>query len=100
MRAELRCWYGWHWRRFVRPRVLMRAQFRCEHCGRRPPLDVAHLDALNPADPYNEDKLAALCRKCHNRLDYRVAQRRARETRSTRKDLGRRIVQEFGSITL
>ncbi len=96
VRPELRHFYGYHWRKHVRPPILLGARGKCEHCGKRKPLDVAHLDGVAGHD--TTDNLAALCRRCHNRNDYRVAQRKAKETRLTHKDEQRPLLnpEEWG----
>jgi 5-methylcytosine-specific restriction endonuclease McrA len=91
VRPELRKFYGYHWRKHVRPPILFRARGKCEHCGKKKRLHVAHLDGVPGHDA--PENLAALCPRCHNRLDYRVAQPKARETRMERKDLARPLLE-------
>ena len=47
-------------------------------------LTIAH---LNDPDPMNctDDNLAALCQRCHNRLDMPMRQSNARKTRESKK---------------
>ena len=76
--------YGHYWRTRTRPAILARDGNRCRQCGRGGRLDVAHLDG----DPSHGDhaNLAAHCRQCHIRLDYAIAQAKARWTRAGWKD--------------
>ena len=81
--------YPLNWKTEIRPRILERAGNRCEFCGAenyrphpvtgsRVILTVAHLDH----DPENwdvtDDRLAALCQKCHLGYD--------RHTKTMKKD--------------
>lgn len=75
--------YPPNWKTEIRPRILERAGNRCEFCGAenyqshpvtgsRVILTVAHLDH----DPENwevaDERLAALCQKCHLGYDRRT----------------------------
>jgi hypothetical protein len=89
--------YGWKWRRYTRREVLARVGAvqgvgPCQTCHKVKKLDVAHLDGDNGND--DPGNLAALCRKCHCRRDYPVAQPRAKETRLDRKDAGRPLLDQ------
>jgi len=72
--------YPPNWKTEIRPRILKRAGNRCEFCGAenykphpvtgsRVVLTIAHLDH----DPENwdvkDERLAALCQKCHLAYD-------------------------------
>jgi len=72
--------YPPNWKTEIRPRILMRAKDRCEFCGAenykphpltgsKVVLTIAHLDH----DPENwdvkDERLAALCQKCHLAYD-------------------------------
>lgn len=46
IRAEVRSFYGWEWRRVARPRILKRAGDKCEHCQVPNGKMVARVDAL------------------------------------------------------
>ena len=83
--------YGYHWRKTIRPRILERDGHCCRRCRCAGRLDVAHLDGNNRHD--EDANLAALCRTCHVRHDYRIAQEKARATRCERKDSLRPILR-------
>jgi 5-methylcytosine-specific restriction endonuclease McrA len=67
--------YPPNWKTEIRPRILKRAEHKCEFCGienyainprgSKVVLTIAHLDH----DPENwnvtDDRLKALCQKCH-----------------------------------
>lgn len=66
--------YPLNWLSEIRPRILKRAENKCENCGignyvirngSKIVLTIAHLD--HDADNWNviDDRLAALCQKCH-----------------------------------
>jgi 5-methylcytosine-specific restriction endonuclease McrA len=72
--------YPPNWKSEIRPRILKRAENRCEYCGAenykphpvtgsKVVLTIAHLDH----DPENwdvkDERLAALCQKCHLAYD-------------------------------
>jgi len=82
--------YSYRWRTRTRPAILDRDGNRCRRCGRGGRLDVAHLDGDNTQDKHAN--LAAMCRRCHVRFDYAVAQAKARWTRAGRKDRQRPIL--------
>jgi 5-methylcytosine-specific restriction endonuclease McrA len=76
------------WKTRIRPDILERAGHRCEFCGignymehpatgSQVVLTVAHIDQNIENNDYAN--LAALCQRCHNRLDmpYRIAHRAA-----------------------
>jgi 5-methylcytosine-specific restriction endonuclease McrA len=80
--------YPANWLTEIRPRILERAGNRCEKCGAanyephpitgsRVVLTIAHLHDPDPSN-CDDDNLAALCQRCHNRLDapMRAANRR------------------------
>jgi hypothetical protein len=83
--------YGYHWRTAIRPRILERDHHLCRRCSRGGRLDVAHLDGDNSHD--DDANLASMCRTCHCRLDYPVAQAKAYETRCDRKDRERPLLR-------
>ena len=75
--------YPQNWKTEIRPRILKRAGNKCEECqaenykphpvtGSRVVLTVAHLDH----DPENwevtDDRLKALCQKCHLAYDRKM----------------------------
>ena len=87
----------------VRARILERASNRCEWCGAensaphpitgsRVVLTVAHIENQDPMD-CRERNLAALCQRCHNRLDGPMRLRHAAETR-------RRRMMEAGQVAM
>ncbi len=74
-------------------KIRVRDGWKCKFCGIENGalrnghwvvLTVAH---LHDPDPMNcsDDNLAALCQRCHNRLDMPMRQRHASETRRQRK---------------
>ena len=82
--------YGHQWRTRTRPAILERDEYLCRRCRCGGRLDIAHLDGDNTHD---EDRnLAAFCRACHVRIDFPVAQAKARATRAERKDRGRPLL--------
>ena len=89
-RSTLQQPYGHQWRRTIRPRILERDGHVCRRCRRGGRLDVAHLDGDNTHD--DDANLCTLCRTCHVRHDYPVAQARAKLTRCERKDRARPIL--------
>lgn len=102
--------YGYDWRARIRPRLLAQAGgvfqdcryiggAKCERCSlpemymqKRSRRQIAHLDGnVGNTKP---DNLAVLCIACHRAHDYKLWAERCRETRSTRKDQARPILQE------
>lgn len=65
-------------------RVMRRARFRCESCGRGGRLDIHHLTYANVPNELPED-LQALCRSCHDAADAIREQDSAIETFGDRK---------------
>lgn len=90
MLPSLRKFYGRRWRAKTRPRILARDGERCRKCGSAGPLDVAHLDGDSAHG--DDANLAALCRPCHRRLDYRSWRTKARDTRAGQKDAARPLL--------
>jgi hypothetical protein len=79
------------WDNYDYARSYKEARYLCDHINSQPDehryivivLTVAHLrdpDPMNCAD----DNLAALCQRCHNRLDMPMRQSNARRTRATK----------------
>jgi hypothetical protein len=113
IRPEFRAFYGHEWRTVTRPRILKRDRNRCVRCGlrdvlpgagyweerdgtrvRRPArsrLEVAHLDGN--ASNCEDSNLASLCHACHRANDYAEWARRSHETRSSRKDRARPLLE-------
>lgn len=102
IRPEWRKLYSTPEWRAIRERIIIeRAKHRCEHCNQQtgqPYLNkrnkwcTVHLDQ-NPEN--NADtNLAALCRACHLAHDRAAHVRHAHETRATRKDAARPLIQE------
>lgn len=92
--AQLRKYYGHHWRTVTRPRILERANGKCERCeGYAVYPEVAHL-VIQPPDAGHDDEenLAALCIFCHKRFDYAEWARKCYETRCRRKDAARPLL--------
>jgi|SRR5579862_1166813 len=97
IRPENRKFYGWHWRRHVRPPALVAIGAdpktsigKCQACWKIKKLDVAHRDRVaGHDDPSN---LVCLCKPCHNRYDAAVRERKSRRTRIRRKDAARPIL--------
>lgn len=112
IRPELKIFYGVEWKTVTRPRILARAQNRCEWCGvpngtkfigrlGQPAiviLTVMHLNHISGDD--RDDNLKAACQSCH--LIYDVNHHH--ETRATRKDESRPLISDLkppdGSISL
>jgi 5-methylcytosine-specific restriction endonuclease McrA len=117
IKPENRHRYPPDWRA-IRLAILDRAENRCEQCGvpnhawrnnatgqwthdaglaeawgldgdkiARIVLTIAHLHDPDPAN-CDRDNLAALCQRCHNRLDAPMRARNARQTRRAGKALG------------
>lgn len=74
--------YPPNWKTEIRPRILERAGNRCEFCGAenykphpvtgsRVVLTIAHLDHDEENWDVEDDRLAALCQRCHLRYDHR-----------------------------
>lgn len=82
--------YGYRWRRYVRPLVILRAGGHCERCEREGRLDCAHLDRTPGHDDVRN--LAAFCRRCHRRYDYESWKRKSYVTRANRKDKARPLL--------
>ena len=59
--------YGSRRWRIVRRRVLERAGWRCETCGKAGRLEVHHVDPMwqSSGNPFDPDRLKVLCRACH-----------------------------------
>lgn len=96
--------YPKNWHSEIRPRILKRADNLCEWCGLpnyawvnsktreiclpdedhaiRIVLTVAHLDHDEENHDVKDDRLAALCQKCHLSYDIQEKQRRIREKRN------------------
>jgi hypothetical protein len=85
--------YPANWRTEIRPRILARAGNCCEWCGAenykphpitesRVVLTVAHLHDPSPMN-CDDDNLAALCQRCHNRYDAQMRAANRRRTRAT-----------------
>ena len=55
------------WRR-VRRFVLIRDQYICTSCGREAST-VDHIGGIDYSDPYNPDRLRALCGFCSGKID-------------------------------
>ena len=67
--------YGYHWRKHLRPAILLRDCYECVRCampdrtdGLRSSLEVAHLDRSNSNDA--PENLATFCHRCHKAYDY------------------------------
>lgn len=86
--------YPANWKSEIRPRILKRADNKCEfiHCraengkphpitGSKVVLTIAHMD--NKLVDHSDENLKALCQRCHNRYDmpFRIANRKARKER-------------------
>lgn len=108
IRPELRALYrGPKWEA-ARKKVFARAGGRCERCralrgsryisvrtGRMVivQLSAAHLDHEDLARFYDEDNLRCLCRSCHLRMDTKIHVIHARDTRKSRKDSARPLLE-------
>lgn len=94
----------------IRARILLRADYRCEMCGavnhewvnretREPEMEdfpgvrivltIAHLDHDHKNWSVKDERLKALCQRCHNRYDapYRVAHKKQKTEYSDRQQL-------------
>lgn len=91
----------------IRESILKWANNRCEHCGAenhqphpetgsRVVLTIAHLDNPDPMDCRPEN-LAALCQRCHNRLD---APMRAQHAKVTRREKKAAAARSAGQLDL
>jgi hypothetical protein len=72
--------YPPNWLTEIRPRILARANNCCEHCGianyeikrngTKVILNIAHLDHDPKNHAVTDDRLAALCQRCHFKYDF------------------------------
>lgn len=85
--------YPPNWKTEIRPRILKRAGNRCEFCGaenRKPHpetgsrviLTIAHLDRDRDNHEVSDDRLRALCQRCHLRYDKAKAWNCSKESKS------------------
>ena len=84
--------YPPNWRTEIRPRILERANHRCEFCGvdnyaplpkGKVVLIIAHLDHDETNWGVADERLAALCQRCHLRYDAPEKARRRAEKKAT-----------------
>jgi 5-methylcytosine-specific restriction endonuclease McrA len=68
-RSGIRAYYAssW-WRHHVRPETLRRADYTCQRCHRRCPLDVHHLHYSRMGHEGEADVMA-VCRDCHGKVE-------------------------------
>ena len=89
--------YPENWKTEIRPRILARAENKCEWCGvenstyRGSTLIVLTIAHLRDADPMNvdDDNLSALCQRCHLNHDrpHHIATRRTNRLRRIRETI-------------
>ena len=82
--------YPPNWKTETRPRILKRANNCCEFCGvknysKHPEtnskviLTIAHLDHDSENWQVSDDRLRALCQKCHNNYDCKIRKAHIKE---------------------
>lgn len=106
IKPENKARYPKNWNSEIRPKILKRANNRCEMCGvenhtyRFNPktgkmayivLTIAHIYDEDPSN-VDENNLKALCQRCHNGLD---AEMRARHRAESKKQKDKSLTIDF-----